>query len=178
MKTTILFSALPVLSVLAGLGSGFVFADEATPAVQPAPASTSPSATEPMSRRASNDTSEKADLDLARDAEKPGARVVQLGRITVPIQKARTVSYVAADLGVAMQDAALAEAFREPQAGLRLRSAVLAALVEATALPIMQGADIDTEALSGHLERQIIKDFEGVEDVLFLSFQKSDVPRA
>ena len=177
MKTTILFSSLPVLSVLAGLGSGMVLAGGPSPAVEPAHLSAP--AGEMMSPPVSEDLMPVLEEGHAESTDpRPVDRVVQLGRITVPVQKARSVSYVVADFGISMQDGAMAEAFREPQAGLRLRSALLAAMAEATALPIMRGVSIDTEALSTHLARQMAREFDGVEDVLFLSFYKSDVPRA
>ena len=176
MKTTILFSSLPVLSVLAGLGSGMVLAGGPSPAAEPAHLSAPSSGAEaPPSGDA---MPAGGDGGAAGADPRPMDRVVQLGRITVPVQKARSVSYVVADFGISMQDGAMAAAFREPQAGLRLRSALLAAMAEASALPLMRGVSIDTEALSAHLVREMAREFDGVEDVLFISFHKSDVPRA
>mgnify|MGYP004077049433 CR=1 FL=1 len=119
MKTTILFSSLPVLSVLAGLGSGMVLAGGPSPAAGPAHLSAPSSGAEaPPSGDA---MPAGGDGEAAVADPRPMDRVVQLGRITVPVQKARSVSYVVADFGISMQDGAMAAAFREPQAGLRLR---------------------------------------------------------
>ncbi|RVV96857.1 hypothetical protein EKE94_16050 [Mesobaculum littorinae] len=106
------------------------------------------------------------------------AEVVKLGRMTVPVYKSATVTYVVADFGIAFETADRAAEYRVVENATRLRDAILRSMHDAAALPVMQGASIDSEVLSSSIRTDLGRDFAGLDDVLFLSLYKMDVPRS
>lgn len=184
-KTTLLMAALPMLSLAAGYGAG--------PMLLPAEASVpAPKASEDDDARAylearaeqpaaPNEVAPAAEGHTAdEDAETPAEppqQVVNLGRMTVPVYKPRSVTYVVADFGVSV-GAGRAEHYRVGEHAARLRDAILQSMARAASGEMMAGAAIDTELLSKEIGTDIRRDFADVEDVLFLSLFKTDVPRS
>ncbi|UMA66882.1 hypothetical protein LVO79_20165 (plasmid) [Roseivivax marinus] len=184
-KTLLLYAGLPALSVVGGLFAGPMLADarsDTPPAVVEAgdhAAATQAEAEAPQNERtyAAAAKEGRAVATLANVGPDVSGRVVRLGRMTIPVHRPNTVSYVVTDIGVSMRDPDMAEAFRDIESGMLLRDAILTALSEAASLPMMKTVSIDTDALSAFLSERL-SDFDGVEDVLFLTFYKADVPRA
>ncbi|MBP0484575.1 hypothetical protein [Sagittula salina] len=106
------------------------------------------------------------------------AAVVRLGRMSVPVYRANTVTYVVSDVGVAMKDSAAAGIYAEAENASRLRDAILTSMHHAATTALMTGPSIDTEKLSEKLASDLRDGFGAdVSDVLFLSLIKADVPR-
>lgn len=205
-KLTILLAGLPVLSVGLGFGAGYLL-DPADGSAYPSaaihgeapagydgikPSAGKASGHSPVSAKShapadAPDHADDAELVVQSPTKAkevgPGiqpeidGRVVMLGRITLPVQKARSVSYIVADLGVALTDPQIAESYSSPETAMRLRDAVLTELTKAAGGPDLKGASIDTDALSARLRDVLAQSYGDVEDVLFLSFYKADVPR-
>jgi|GEM_PF-1025743 hypothetical protein len=105
--------------------------------------------------------------------------VVRLGRVSVPVYRPTSVTYVVSEVGVAMRDRETAEVFNVAENASRLRDVILASMHKAAGTSAMQGPSIDTEKLTQTLVSDLKADFgEGVSDVLFLSLIKADVPRS
>ncbi|MBY6006467.1 hypothetical protein KUV62_21260 [Salipiger bermudensis] len=105
--------------------------------------------------------------------------VVRLGRVSVPVYRPNSVTYVVSEVGVAMRDRETAEVFNVAENASRLRDVILASMHKAAGTSAMQGPSIDTEKLTKTLVSDLKADFgDGVSDVLFLSLIKADVPRS
>ena len=111
-------------------------------------------------------------------AVKNSRDVVKLGQVTIPIYKPRSVTYVVADLGVAMPDSDTAAHYRIAENAVRLRDNIMSAFREATENPKMRRANIDSDWLSKTLTDSLRSEFSETEEVLFLSLFKKDVPRS
>ncbi|SDF34219.1 hypothetical protein [Limimaricola pyoseonensis] len=185
MKPKLILIALPVVCLAAGYGAGLVLfpappasadapTETAAPEVAPLAAEDPVAAAEAaFAAQAGTETAEAAAAALKDKTE----RLVELGRMTVPVVKPRSVTYVIAEVALAMHDAESAARHAAPEAQLRLRDALLAALNKAAEKPVMAGAAIDTEALSELLLADLQALGLPVEDVLFPNFFKQDVAR-
>ncbi|MGR3497795.1 MAG: hypothetical protein ACU0E9_02705 [Limimaricola soesokkakensis] len=129
----------------------------------------------PVDPEADAHAKETSNADHAEPEAKP---LLEIGRLTVPVLKPRSITYVVADIALAMPEAALVAKVEEsPETMLRMRDAVLASLTEAATTPAMAGPAIDTEALS----KRVLADLKAigmpVEEVLFPNMFKQDVAR-
>ena len=104
--------------------------------------------------------------------------VVKLGQMIIPVYKARSVTYIVTNLGVTVSDLGHAEYYNLGENGARLRDAIFAELKISAAGRDLRGASIDTEKLSRDITAEVQPKFDGVADVLFLSFYKRDIARS
>ncbi len=162
----VMMAAVPAACLAAGYGAGKYLAPAPTRAAAIESAAEAPF--EAAAGEAAVPTGERAAA---------GPHLVNLGRMTVPVQKPRSVTYVVADLGVSLPDSRSANHYRLGENAARLRDAILASLTRAAQGPILKGVAVDTEALSGMIRADLNASFPEIEDVLFLSFFKKDVPR-
>lgn len=122
---------------------------------------------------------EQQSVSLIRKDPFGDSSVVRLGRVSVPVYRPSSVTYVVSEVGVAMRDRETAEVFNVAENASRLRDVILASMHKAAGTSAMQGPNIDTEKLTKTLVSDLKADFgEGVSDVLFLSLVKADVPRS
>ncbi|WP_459034588.1 hypothetical protein [Roseivivax sp. CAU 1761] len=197
-----LLAGLPVICVAAGFGAGLLLdpapdtaepplrsaeAPRAAPAPAAAPARQPDIVAEADAPATPDSGAEAAPVPEAdaRAMEAPlmqpvdpqiAGRVVHVGRMTIPVRRARSTSYIVADFGVAMKDAETAASFSTPDHTIRLRDALLERLSESVTAGTLGGVSLDTEALSADLRAALSQRYAEVEDVLFLSFYKADVP--
>jgi hypothetical protein len=108
-------------------------------------------------------------------AQKPAPHVVKMGNVTQPVRKAASVSFVVADLAVAVRDADSAAHYEIPQNAARLQAAIVTAMASAAETAVLRGVSIDSRILSGQLTTELQQSFADVEDVLFLTLYKHDV---
>jgi len=118
----------------------------------------------------------KAGGDSHTDDQK--AIVVKLGQMIIPVYKARSVTYIVTNLGVTVSDLGHAEYYNLGENGSRLRDAIFAELKVSAEGRALRGASIDTEKLSRDISAEVQPKFNGVADVLFLSFYKRDIARS
>ncbi len=112
-------------------------------------------------------------------ADLKDAKVVKLGRMTIPVQRARSVTYVVSDIGVSVADLETAAHFNVAENASRLRDAILVSMHRAAGTSVMKGPSIDTQELSDTLSADLKHDFGSkVDEVLFLTMFKADVPRS
>lgn len=105
--------------------------------------------------------------------------IVSLGKISVPVYRASSITYVVSEVGVAMRDVPTAVNFNIAENASRLRDAILTSMHRAADGNTMKGVNIDTGVLSRELSADLKKDFgDDVSEVLFLSLVKADVPRS
>lgn len=104
--------------------------------------------------------------------------VVKLGQMIIPVYKARSVTYIVTSLGVTVSDLGHAEYYNLGENGSRLRDAIFAELKISAEGRDLRGASIDTEKLSRDITAEVQPKFDGVSDVLFLSFYKRDIARS
>ncbi len=105
-----------------------------------------------------------------------GVGLVPLGRVVVPVFKARSVTYVVADFAISVPDPKMAEQYRIGENAARLRDAILAEMYAAAGDKSLAGPAIDSDKLSQRIKNGLTPRFSGVEDVLFISLFKRDVP--
>lgn len=120
---------------------------------------------------------EIAPVDATRQLSTTAARphLVKMANVTLPVRKAASVSFVVADLAVAVTDAESAARYEIPQNAARLQAAIETAMASAADTPILRGVAIDSHELSGKLTSELQQTFTDVEDVLFLTLYKHDV---
>lgn len=120
---------------------------------------------------------EIAPVDATRQLSTNAARphLVKMANVTLPVRKAASVSFVVADLAVAVTDAESAARYEIPQNAARLQAAIETAMASAADTPILRGVAIDSHELSGKLTSELQQTFTDVEDVLFLTLYKHDV---
>jgi hypothetical protein len=118
-----------------------------------------------------------APVPKERNASDDAARphLVKMANVTLPVRKSASVSFVVADLAVAVRDAESAAHYVIPQNAARLQAAIETAMARAADTPILRGVSIDSQQLSGKLTTALREDFTDVEDVLFLTLYKHDV---
>ena len=104
-----------------------------------------------------------------------GAHVVRMAQVTLPVRKAASVSFVVADLAVAVTDAHSAAHYIIPQNAARLQAAIEEAMARVAQTPLMHGVTLDSTRLSGELTSALQGQFTDVEDVLFLTLYKHDL---
>lgn len=119
----------------------------------------------------------------AEDMAKPGefrrsSDVVKLGQITVPVYKPMSVTYVVADLGIAMPDTKTAAHYRVAENAVHLRDTIVASFRKAAENPKMKRATLDSDWLSKTLTDDLRAEVKEVQEVLFLTLYKKDVPRS
>ena len=143
-------------------------------------------APQPAADSATQDSAEPP-VQLARaegepDTPKPpkqdSRNVVKLGSLTVPVYRPQSVTYVVADLGVAMQDSETAAHYRISENAVRLRDVILASFRKAAENPRMRRAALDSDWLSETLTEDLRARFSETQEVLFLTLYKKDVPRS
>jgi hypothetical protein len=110
--------------------------------------------------------------------EMSDSRVVQVGRISVPVYKPHSVTYVVADFGVAVEDEEDVARYSVAENATRLRDAILTSMHRVAETPMLKGPAIDSDELADVVAGDLKPDFDGVKGVLFLSLHKTDVPRS
>ena len=119
---------------------------------------------------------------IAEDAIKRVAasddHVVKLGRITLPVEGAAKTTYYVADFGIAVTDLDKASYFYEGENAARVRDRVMTALFTMSTTQLMRSDRVDSQKLADHLTQDLQQDFAGIEDFIFLSLYKTDVPRS
>lgn len=186
MKSMIMMAAVPLAALAGGYAAGLFLVPSETVVAAAEPEILSdalPGVADDSSAIPPAPQDPQADAHAAAegaDAEVPAstAPLLKIGRLTVPVLKPRSITYVVADIALAMPEPALVkEVEASPAALLRMRDAVLASLTEAARLPEMAGPSIDTEALSLRVLADLKATGMPVEEVLFPNLFKQDVAR-
>lgn len=105
----------------------------------------------------------------------PGHHVVKMQSVTLPVRKRESVTFVVADVAVAVADAERAAHYMIPQNAALLQAAIESAMARAAETPVLRGVVIDSQLLSGSIKSDLKEEFADVEDVLFLTLYKHDV---
>ena len=171
-KLAIAIVALPLACLGGGYATGMVLAPPATDSL-----AVSDSVTDEPAQRTADDTPHvQEDLSvghlLAEDRT-----IIRLGQMTIPVEKANSVSYVVADFALKLESLEVAERYKRVEEATRLRDSLLTAMNLAAEGTVLRGVAIDSDELSALIRDLLSKDYEGVEDVLFVSLYKQDVAR-
>ncbi|MGX9846883.1 hypothetical protein [Limimaricola litoreus] len=183
----ILIVSLPLASLVGGYAAGmYLVPAGASQAGEAATPETDPPQNGAEIHAAPGIPPAPVDPDGGADAVKAGkdgaqtetAQLLQIGRLTVPVLKPRSITYVVADIALALPEADLvAQVEESPETLMRMRDAVLASLSEAAASPAMAGPAIDTDALSARVLADLKAIGMPVDEVLFPNLFKQDVAR-
>ena len=162
-QSLVMMAAVPIACLVAGYGAGKI--------LTPAP-----------SESAAVESAAELHLDAAaagaHATEERGPYIVDLGSMTIPVYKPRSVTYIVAEFGVTLENRSSAVRYDMPEHATRLRDAILSAMSRAANGPMLKGVSIDTDTLSQVIHAELVKDHPAIQDVLFLSFIKKDVPRS
>ncbi|WP_407496431.1 hypothetical protein [Pseudooceanicola sp. MF1-13] len=104
--------------------------------------------------------------------------VVKLGRLTIPVQGAAATTYFVADFGVSVTDLDRAQFYYEGENAARVRDQVVMTMHHLAETQLLRGKEVDSVALAERVAEDLRQKFFGVEDFIFLSLYKTDVPRA
>lgn len=104
--------------------------------------------------------------------------IVEVGKMMVPVYKARHVTYVIADVRLAVRDKAAADKAEKEMAWVK--SKALEAMLDFASKGRFDGQTIDSDALSERMSADIgrILGEKAVRDVLFEMLIKQDVARS
>jgi hypothetical protein len=105
----------------------------------------------------------------------PGPHLIKMESVTMPVRKRESVTFVVADVAVAVADAERAAHYKIPQNAALLQAAIESAMARAAETPVLRGVAIDSQLLSGSIKSDLKEEFADVEDVLFLTLYKHDV---
>ncbi|WP_188789448.1 flagellar basal body-associated FliL family protein [Salipiger pallidus] len=192
-KALIAFAGLPLVFAAAGYAGGQVLPVKETPAVAATETAepTAPNAAEGVLDKLADEegdthaAADKTDAEAtpsdlaAMEAAANDSHVVRLGRMSVPVYGAHSVTYMVSEIGVQMRDLAAVADYNEMDNTSRLRDAVLAAMHRAAEGMSLTGAVIDTPELSEKLKADLKNGFgDAVSDVLVLSMVQAEVPRS
>ncbi|ETX28885.1 flagellar basal body-associated FliL family protein [Roseivivax isoporae] len=182
-----LLVGLPTICVAAGFGAGLVF-ETPNDHASTSPATRHAAQERPAPHAETHAEAPAEDADIVQAAARSDetalpkpmleGRVIRVGRMTVPVRKARSTSYIVVEFGIAMESPEQAQAYGTLDHTIRFRDALLVELTERAKSDAFKGPAIDTEALSAHLRDALAELQPGVEDVLLLQFYKHDVPNA
>lgn len=103
--------------------------------------------------------------------------VVKLGRMTVPVYGAKSISYFVADFGVSVTDLDQASHYYTAENAARLRDQVMTTMHQIAETQLMRGPEVDSTILAERVSEDLRANFFGVADFIFLSLYKTDVPR-
>lgn len=104
-------------------------------------------------------------------------QVVHVGRISVPVYKPNSITYVVAEFGVAVDGQDEVAHYSIAENAMRLRDAIMTSMHKVAETPMLMGPAIDSDQLAKAVATDLKPEFKGVRDVLFLSLHKTDVPR-
>ena len=188
-KTAIAFVALPLAFAAAGYAGGQVMP---AAVVTAAPSEIDP----PGQTPAAQVLDELADKESGQESPDEGAatpdadhsqtaaarneaNVVRLGRMSVPVYRAHSVTYVVSEIGVEMRDTEAAAKFSDAENTSRLRDAVLASLHRAAEGLSLTGERVETPRLAETLVADLRDVFGAdVAEGLLLSLLQAEVPRS
>lgn len=169
-KVAIAFTVLPLVFAGAGYGAGTMLAP-----------SLSETATNSEAAKAKPGEEKHADgYGDAKDAEqdpREDRTIVMLGQVTVPVEKARSISYVVADFALKITDPVIAAEYSDAVTAMRIRDSLLEEMQRTAEGPALRGVAIDSDALSRDLRQSLLAEYPGIEDVLFVSLFKRDIAR-
>ncbi|MBW4961662.1 hypothetical protein [Sulfitobacter sp. CW3] len=170
-KLAIAIIALPLACLGGGYATGMVLAP---------PASESHAAADSITdtgHRAAEDTQDVEEEVSIGHVLAEDRTIIRLGQMTIPVEKANSVSYVVADFALKLENLEFAERYKRVEDATRLRDSLLTAMNLAAEGAVLRGVAIDSDALSALIRDLLSKDYEGVEDVLFVSLFKQDIAR-
>ncbi|EAQ01991.1 hypothetical protein OB2597_20241 [Pseudooceanicola batsensis HTCC2597] len=103
--------------------------------------------------------------------------VVRLGRLTVPVYSARAISYFVADFGVSVTDLDQANHYYDAENAARLRDQIVTTMHTVAETQLLRGSQVDSAKVAERVARDLRTNFYGIEDFIFLSLYKTEVPR-
>jgi hypothetical protein len=103
--------------------------------------------------------------------------VIRLGQMTIPVEKLHSVSYVVADFALKLTDIETADRYARVEEATRIRDALLTAMNVAAETAVLRSVAIDSDALSDMILGLLRKNYDGIDEVLFVSLYKQDVAR-
>ena len=174
-KVAIAFTVLPLVFASAGYVAGGMLVPIPDQSATPDEVSTSAKGdTYPDEGHAAGDSAPTLEAEAALAEDRT---IVRLGKVTVPVEKARSVSYVVAEFALKIGDAEVAEEYRDAATAMRIRDTLLEEMQRSAEGTAFRGVSIDSDALAIHLRQKLLKSYPGIEDVLFVSLFKHDVAR-
>lgn len=187
MKLIIIAVALPLVSLGAGYGAGLALGPATSEAAQEAVAEDAAHgeaghAAEPSHGESAGHGKEAAHDAAAAVPMDPGKldedrTIIRLGQMTIPVEKANSVSYVVADFALKMETFALAERYKQVEEATRIRDSLLTAMNTAAESSVLRGVAIDSDALSNMIHDLLSRNYSGIDEVMFVSLYKQDVAR-
>ncbi|KAA9009976.1 hypothetical protein [Histidinibacterium aquaticum] len=180
MKTLALLVVSPIVFGAAGYAAGLSIKPEAAEHASETATDTAEethAATPEPEHEAPEEAAEAHTEADAHGEESEEMAVLRLGRMTLPIERAHSISYYVMDIAVAFGAPDLVEEYRADSGFTALRDASLSAIHRASETRLMHGAAVDSDQLAAFVAEELSQSFPDVEDVLFLSLYKQDVPR-
>ena len=103
--------------------------------------------------------------------------VVKMGRLTVPVYGARSTAYYVADFAITVTDLDQAGFYFTAENATRVRDQVMTTMATIAETQLLRGPRVESEVVAERIAKDLRDRFFGVEDFLFLSLYKTDVPR-
>jgi hypothetical protein len=103
--------------------------------------------------------------------------VIRLGQMTIPVEKLHSVSYVVVDFALKLADIETADRYARVEEATRIRDSLLTAMNVAAETAVLRSVAIDSDALSDMILELLRKNYDNIDEVLFVSLYKQDVAR-
>lgn len=127
---------------------------------------------------ASSDTGDHSNASDGDHGEKKKEPVVvEIGRVMVPIYNPRSITYVIAELGFSISDPKKADSYKEEGYVNKVRNDVLEVMVKMSETEVFNELYVDTDAISFSLHQALKKEYDYIDEVLFLNFVKQELKR-
>ena len=105
--------------------------------------------------------------------------VVDIGRIMVPIYRAKTIRYVVANMAISVDDASKVEFMETEEGKTKVRNYIITTMLTlAEKTSVMNKPNIDTDELSDLVHAGIKDEFKEINDILFLSLVQTETKRS
>jgi flagellar basal body-associated protein FliL len=105
--------------------------------------------------------------------------VIDIGRVMVPVYRAKSIRYVVANMAISVGDEKKSEFLKTEEGKTKVRNYIITTMMHlAEKTTVMNKPDIDTEELSELVYAGIGSEFEGVNEILFLNLVQTETKRS
>lgn len=105
--------------------------------------------------------------------------VIDIGRLMVPMYRAKSIRYIVANMAISVEDEKKVEFLKSEEGKTKVRNYVITTMMHlAEKTSVLNKPNIDTDELSELVYAGIEEEFEGVNQILFLDLVQTETRRS
>lgn len=126
------------------------------------------------------DVAKKHEEEYAEKEKEKEPVVIDIGRVMVPIYRAKSIRYVVANMAISVEDNEKKVTFLKSEEGkTKVRNYIITTMMHlAEKTSVLSKPNIDSEELSELVYAGIQDEFEGVNEILFLNLVQTETKRS